>query len=70
MRLTRGVIKATPNGKCYTWYTKTCMLDSNCHYLNVEIMHSAITCWRWQALAWNLKTQREYNSPYHVLKEI
>jgi len=41
MRLRQGVIKATPNRKCYTWYVKMCMLDSNSWCLNVEIMHSA-----------------------------
>ena len=56
MRLRGDVIKATPNRKCYMWYTKMCMLDSNCWCLNVEIMHSAITCLRWRALMWNPKT--------------
>ena len=30
MHLRWGVIKATPNRKCYMWYVKMCMLDSNC----------------------------------------
>jgi len=38
--LKTGVIKATPNRKCYMWYAKMCMLDSNFWCLNVEIMHN------------------------------
>jgi len=45
--LKMGVIKATPNRKCYMLYVKMCMLDSNFWCLNVEIMHSAITCLGW-----------------------
>jgi len=56
MRLRQGVIKPTPKRKLYTWHMKMCILDSNCQYLNVEIMHLAITCLRWWALMWNLKT--------------
>ena len=41
--LRRGVIKATPNRKCYTWYVKMCVLDSSCSCLNVEIIHLAHT---------------------------
>ena len=55
------------------WYTKMCVLDSNCRCLNVEIMHSAITCLRWRALMWNLKTALLKESmirEYHVFKEI
>jgi len=44
--LKTGVIKATPNRKCYMWYTKMCMLDSNCRCLNIGIMCSTITCLR------------------------
>ena len=43
MHLRWGVVKATPNRKCYTWYTKMHTLDSNCWCLNIEIEHSAIT---------------------------
>jgi len=56
MRLRWGVIKATPSRKCYMWYAKMCMLDSNCWCLKIEIMHSVITCLRWRALMWNLKS--------------
>jgi len=56
MCLRQGVIKATPNRKCYTWYVKLYVLDSNFWCLNAETMHLAITCLRWQALTWNPKT--------------
>ena len=56
MCLRQGVIKATPNRKCYTWYVKLYVLDSNCWCLNAETMHLGITCLRWRALTWNLKT--------------
>ena len=73
MCLRWGVIKATPNRKCYTWYVKMCMLDSNCRCLNIGIMHSAITSLRWRALTWNPKTVLLKGSlihGHHVFKEI
>jgi len=65
--LKTGVIKATPNRKCYIWYAK--MLDSNFWCLNVEMIrdqHSASPVWDGEHVLCKGSMIRSY----HVFKEI